>query len=358
MLCQAGLNLVKKTSQRDDTVAMSGWFEPRPEDKSKRWHCCCVRLVWTSSRRQVKDMTLLLCQAGLNLVQKTSQRDDTVAVSGWYLPRPEDKSKRWHCCCVRLVWTLSRRQVKEMTLLLCQAGMNLVQKTSQRYGTIAMSGWLEPRPEDKSKRWHCCCVRLVWTSSRRQVKEMTLLLCQAGINLVQKISQRDDTVAMPGWYEPRPEDKSKIWHYSCVRLAWTSSRRQVKEMTLLLCQAGLNLVQKTSQRDDTVAVSGWFEPRPEDKSKRWHCCCVRLVWTSSRRQVKEMTLLLCEAGLNLVQKTSQRDDTVAVLGWFEPRPEDKSKRWHCCCVRLVWTSSRRHVKDITLLLCEAGLNLV
>ena len=39
-------------------------------------------------------------------------------------------------------------------------------------------------------------------------------------------------------------------------------------MTLLLCQAGLNLVQKTSQRYDTVAVSGWFEPRPEDKSKR------------------------------------------------------------------------------------------
>ena len=58
-------------------------------------------------------------------------------------------------------------------------------------------------------------------------------------------------------------------------------------MTLLLCQAGLNLVQKTSQRDDNVAVSGWFEPRPEDKSKR---------------------------------------DTVAVSGWFEPRPEDKSKR--------------------------------
>ena len=39
-------------------------------------------------------------------------------------------------------------------------------------------------------------------------------------------------------------------------------------MTLLLCQAGFNLVQKTSQIDDTVAVSGWYEPRPEDKSKR------------------------------------------------------------------------------------------
>ena len=76
-------------------------------------------------------------------------------------------------------------------------------------------------------------------------------------------------------------------------------------MTLLLCQDGLNLVQKTSKRDGTVAVSGWFEPRPEDK---------------------EMTLLLCQAGLNLVQKTSQRDDTVAVSYWFEPRPEDKSKR--------------------------------
>ena len=85
-------------------------------------------------------------------------------------------------------------------------------------------------------------------------------------------------------------------------------------MALLLCQAGLNLVQKTSQRDDTVTVSGWFEPRPEDK---------------------EMTLLLCQAGLNLVQKTSQRDGTVTVSGWFEPRPEDKSKRWHCRCVLLV-----------------------
>ena len=39
-------------------------------------------------------------------------------------------------------------------------------------------------------------------------------------------------------------------------------------MTLLLCLTGLNLVQKTSQRDDTVAMSGWFEPRQEDKSKR------------------------------------------------------------------------------------------
>ena len=48
-------------------------------------------------------------------------------------------------------------------------------------------------------------------------------------------------------------------------------------MTLLLCQAGLNLVQKTSQRYDTVAVSGWFEPRLEDKSKIIHSCCVRLV---------------------------------------------------------------------------------
>ena len=43
-------------------------------------------------------------------------------------------------------------------------------------------------------------------------------------------------------------------------------------MTLLLCQAGLNIVQKTSQRDDTVAVPGWLEPRPEDKSKV--CCAV------------------------------------------------------------------------------------
>ena len=39
-------------------------------------------------------------------------------------------------------------------------------------------------------------------------------------------------------------------------------------MTLLLCQAGMNLVQNTSQRDDTVVVSGWYEPRPEDTSKR------------------------------------------------------------------------------------------
>ena len=38
-------------------------------------------------------------------------------------------------------------------------------------------------------------------------------------------------------------------------------------MTLLLCQAGLNIVQKPSQRDDTVAVQGWFEHFPEDKSK-------------------------------------------------------------------------------------------
>ena len=266
-------------------------------------------------------MTLLLCQAGINLVQKTSQRDDTVAVSGWYEPRPEDKSKRWHCCCVWLVWTSSRRQVKVMTLLLCQAGLNLVKKTSQRDDTVA--------------------VRLVWTSSRRQVKDMTLLLCQAGLNLVQKTSQRDDTVAVSGWFEPRPENKSKRLHCRCVRLVWTSSRRQVKERTLLLCQAGLNLVQKTSQRYDTVAVWGWFEPRPEDKSNRWHRCCVRLVWTSSRRQVKHMTLSPCQAGLNLVQKKSQRDDNVAVSGWFEPRPEDKSKRWHCRCVRLVWTSSRR-----------------
>ena len=338
------------------TRAVSGWIEPRPEDKSKRWHCCCVRLVWTSSRRQVKKMTLLLCQAGLNLVQKTSQRDDTVAVSDWFEPRTEDKSKRWHCCCVRLVWTSSRRQVKEMTmllcqaglnlvqktsqretLLLCQAGLNLVQKTSQRDNIVAVSGWFNPRPEDKSKRWHCRYVRLVWTSSRRHVKEIALLLCQAGLNLVQKTSQRYDTVAVSGWFEPRPEDKSKIWHCCCVRLVWTPSRRQVKEMTLLLCQAGLNLVQKTSQRYDTVDVSGWFEPRPEDKSKIWHCCCVRLVWTSSRRQVKDMTLLLCQAGLNLVQKTSQIDDTVAVSGWYEPRPEDKSNRWHCCCVRLVLT---------------------
>ena len=348
LLYQAGLNLVQKTSQRDDTKAVSDWFEPRPEDKSKRWHCCCVRLVWTSSRRQVKEMTLLLCQAGLNLVQKTSQRDDTVAVSGWFEPRPEDKSNRWHCCCVRLVWTTSRRQVKEMTLLLCQTGINLVQKTSQRDDTVVVSGWFEPRPEDKSKRWQCCCVRLVWTSSRRQVKDMTLLLCQAGLNLVQKTSQRDNTVAVSDWYEPRPEDKSKRWHWCCVRLVWTSSRRQVKEMTLSLCQAGLNLVQKISQRDDTVAVSGWFEPRPEDKSKIWHCCCVRLVWTSSRRQVKEMTLLLCQAGINLVQKTSQRDDTVAMSDWYEPCPEDKSKRWHCCYARLVWTSSRRQVKDMAL----------
>ena len=204
-----------------------------------------------------------------------------------------------------------------------------------------MQGWFEPRPEDKSKRWHCCCVRLVWTSSRRQVKDITLLLCQAGLNLIQKTSQIDDTVAVSGWYEPRPEDKSKRWHCCCVRLVLTSSRRQVKEMALLLCQAGLNLVQKTSQRDDNVAVSGWFEPRPEDKSKRWHCCCVMLVWTSSRRQVKEITLLLCQTGMNLVQKTSQRDDTDAVSGWFEPRQEDKSKRWHCLYVRLVWTSSRR-----------------
>ena len=49
----------------------------------------------------------------------------------------------------------------------------------------------------------------------------------------------------------------------------------------------MNLVQKTSQRDDTVDMSG---------------------------------------GSNLVQKTSQRDDTVAVSGWYEPGPEDKSKR--------------------------------
>ena len=90
---------------------------------------------------------------------------------------------------------------------------------------------------------------------------MTLLLCQAGLNLVQTTSQRYDTVALSG----------------------SSSRRQVKEMTLLLCQAGWNLIQKTSQRDD--------------------CCCV--------------------TGLNLFQKTSQRDDTVAVSGSFEPRPEDK-----------------------------------
>ena len=235
-------------------------------------------------------MTLLLCQAGLNLVQKTSQREDTVAVPGWFEPRPEDKSKRWHCCCVRLVWTSSRRQVKEMTLLLCQAGLNLVQKTCQRYNTVAVWGWFEPRLEYKSKIWHCCCVRLVWTSSRRQVKEMTLFLCQAGLNLVQKTSQRDGTIAVSGWFEPRPEDKSKRWHCCCVRLVWTSSRRQVKEMKPLLCQTCLNLVQKTSQRDDTVAVSGWFEPRPEDKSKRWHCRYARLVWTSSRRQVKEMAL--------------------------------------------------------------------
>ena len=174
LLCHAGLNLVQKTSQRDNTVAVSDWYEPRPEDKSKRWHWCCVRLVWTSSRRQVKEMTLSLCQAGLNLVQKISQRDDTVAVSGWFEPRPEDKSKIWHCCCFRLVWTSSRRQVKEMTLLLCQAGINLVQKTSQRDGTVAMSDWYEPCPEDKSKRWHCCYARLVWTSSRRQVKDMAL----------------------------------------------------------------------------------------------------------------------------------------------------------------------------------------
>ena len=307
---------------------MPGLFEPRPEDKSKIWHYSCVRLAWTSSRRQVKEMTLLLCQAGLNLVQKTSQRDDTVAVSGWFEPRPEDKSKRWHCCCVRLVWTSSRRQVKEMPLLLCEAGLNLVQKTSQRDDTVAVSGWFEPRPEDKSKRWHCCCVRLVWTSSRRR--------------------QRYNTVAVWGWFEPRLEYKSKIWHCCCVRLVWTSSRRQVKEKTLLLCQAGLNLVQKTSQRYDTIAVSDWFEPRPEDKSKRWHCCCVRLVWTSSRIQVKDMTLLLFQAGLKLVQKTSQRDGTIAVSGWFEPRPEDKSKRWHCFCVRLVWTSSRRQVKEMAL----------
>ena len=39
-------------------------------------------------------------------------------------------------------------------------------------------------------------------------------------------------------------------------------------MTLLLCQAGINLVQKTSQRDGTVAMSDWYEPCPEDKSKR------------------------------------------------------------------------------------------
>ena len=228
-----------------------------------------------------------------------------------------------------------------MTLLLCQAGLNLVQKTSQRDDTVAMPGWYEPRLEDKSKRWYYSCVRLVWTSSRRQVKEMTLLLCQAGLNLVQKTSQWDDTVAVSGWLKPRPEYKSKRWHCRYARLVWTSSRRQVKEMTLLLCQAGLNLVQKTSQRYNTVAVSGWFEPRPEDKSNRWHCCCVRLVWTTSRRQVKEMTLLLCQTGINLVQKTSQRDDTVVVSGWFEPRPEDKLKRWHCRYVRLVWTSSRR-----------------
>ena len=57
-------------------------------------------------------------------------------------------------------------------------------------------------------------------------------------------------------------------------------------MTLLLCQAGLNLVKKTSQRGGTVTVSGWFEHCPEDKS---------------------------------------RDDTFAMSGWFEPRPEDKSK---------------------------------
>ena len=61
-------------------------------------------------------------------------------------------------------------------------------------------------------------------------------------------------------------------------------RRQVKDKTLLLSQASLKFVQNTSQRYDTVAVSGWVEPR-----------------------------------------LSQRDDTVAVSGWFEPRPEDKSK---------------------------------
>ena len=49
----------------------------------------------------------------------------------------------------------------------------------------------------------------------------------------------------------------------------------------------MNLVQKTRQRDDTVDMSG---------------------------------------GLNLVQKTSQRYNTVAVSDWYEPRPEDTSKR--------------------------------
>ena len=82
-------------------------------------------------------------------------------------------------------------------------------------------------------------------------------------------------------------------------------------MTLLLCQAGLNLVKKTSQTDDTVTVSGWNEPDPKD------------------------TLSMRQACGNLVQKTSHRDDTVTVSGWFEPRPEDKSKRGHCCYVRLV-----------------------
>ena len=95
---------------------------------------------------------------------------------------------------------------------------------------------------------------------------MTLLLCLAGLNIAQKTSQRYDTVTMSGWF---------------------------------------NLVQKTIQRDDTVTLSGWF--------------------TLSRRQVKDMTLLLCHAGLNIVQKTSQGDDTVTVSGWIEHCPEDKSK---------------------------------
>ena len=234
----------------------------------KRCHEWCVRKV-------CKTLLMLQCQAGMNLVQSTSQRDETV---------------------------------------LCQTGLNLAQKASSNDDTYAVSGWLEPRPEYKSKSWHCYCVRLVQTSSIRQVKEMTMSLCQAGMNLVQNTSQRDDTVAVSDWFEPRSERKLKWWHLCCVRLVGTSTRRQVKEMTLSLCQAGLNLAQKASSNDDTSAVSGWFEPRPEYVSKRWHCRCVRLVWTSSRVQAKGMALSLCQAGLNLVQKTSQRYDTVVLPG--------------------------------------------